>query len=440
MVIVAVLLIGLIGSFVIVRARPDTDPPAAGDDELGPESSVDGQVDERLAAIPEPLLAAELFVAAPNRDRLHGLFESIGGFDELRFSTAEGAFDTVRFDPLDGNRLLASKRLSYGPAENHLVNEMWWLDGSNEARQELWAPEVAHDFAHFNVDGTVTMWVHGGGTGFAPRIAVVLDGATGETLVTTEPVFASRFTATSRAVFALTGTGVYGTSQSGYVDLIADAGAGPVVLADGGPYGWVDNPTSDVLVAYPVTAGGTTAVWDTVTLQPIVDHVLAGRHLVRLAVSADRRTALGATPAGSLQVIDLTTGLAGDAFGQVDVQGVDQPITLDADGTVAITVGRSGLVQIWWVGDDQPVATIGADAAQPRWISQEYAPQSTSIVSADGERVALRRPALPGVPTRWDFVETGVGAWIERACQIAGRTLDDGEVTALALPVDRRAC
>lgn len=438
--IVAVLLVGLIGSYVIVRAGPDREPTAARDEELGSESSAAGRVDERLAGIPGPLLAGELFVAAPNRDRLRDVFESIGGFDGLRFSTAEGAFDTVGFDPLDPDRLLASRRLSYGPAENQLVNEMWWLDSSNEAEQMLWAPEVAHDFSHFNADGTITMWVHGGGTGFAPRIAIVLDGTSSETILTTEPMFASRFAATSHAVFALTGTGVYGTTQSGYVDLIADAGERPVVLADGELFGWIDTPTPNILVGYPAAAGGTTAVWDTATLQPITNHVLAGRRLVRLAVSGDRRTAVGATPEGSLQVIDLETGVVRSTFGHVDIAGVDQPIALDADGTVAITVERSGLVQIWWVGDDRPVASIEADAAQPRWISQEYAPQSTSIVAAGAERMALRRPALPGIPTRWDFVETSVDVWIERACQLAGRPLDDEEAAALGLLPDRRAC
>lgn len=436
----------LVGASILAAlARAENDPAA----ERAPSPAVADPSDPDVETLEpalgsvstvDPLLAVERFVAAPNRDRLRDLFEAVGGFDGVRIGQAEGSFDVVGFDPADPNRLFAARRLSYGPAANQRFNEVWTIDGSADIAQALWEPEVDHDFAHFNVDGTITMWVHGGGDGYAPRIAVVLDGVSREVIFTTVPMYASRFTATARAVFALTDTGTYGTNQSGYVDLVADAGDGPVVLADGEPFGWIDTPTPGLLVAYPATADGTTAVWDAVTLQQLSTHPLAGRTHARVAVSGDRRTAVAASADGDLEIIDLATGRVQGRFGRLDPEGVSTPITLNHDGTVAVTVDRSGLVQIWWVGDDEPVASFGADAAQPRWIAEEFGPRSTSAVATDQSRVALRIGARPGVATRWEVVETDITAWIARACRLAGLHDQPAEPDDLDATPVRQAC
>lgn len=434
--VVALVLAGLAGRVDLLDVGSGSAAPAGGEaeratDPAPPDIPLSGE-------LLDPLDAAARFVAAPDRDRLHALFEAVGGFEGLRSASAVGAFDVVTFDPAQPDVLLASKRLSYGPAQNQLVNQRWRIDPSAHVEQTLWASAVEHDFVHFNIDGTVTMWVHGGGDGFAPRRAVVLDGVDGEEILTTTPLYASRFTATSDAVFALTGNGVYGTTQSGYADLVADRGDGPIVLADGASFSWIDNPTPDILVAYPADPEGVTAVWDAATWEPLPSHPLANHAYRRVGVSGDRRTAVAASTEGPLEIIDLTTGRVRGRFGHLDVTGVGKPITLDHDGTVAITTQRSGLVQIWWVGDDDPVATVDADAAQPRWISPEYAPRSTSVVSPDGSRLALRVGARPGVRTRWDVVETDVTKWIARACRLAEGSPEPA--TSRMLRLHRRAC
>lgn len=408
----------------------DSSPPQEVDETLDATVSEPVSVAQVVRSLPPSLLAAEVFAGYPSRDTLHHLFNEIGGFNELELGIAEGAFDIVRFDPADPNRLLASNRLSYGDAENQAINEVWQLTPSGEIQQALWNPQTSHDFAHFNVDGTITMWSHGGGDGFAPRKATVLDGNL-EPIFTTTPIYASRFTATAEAVFALTGNGDYYTNQPGYVNLIADSGDGPEVLDNGALYEWIDNPTADILVAYPVDESGVTAVWEVSTLQPIPSHPLAGHHFQRIAISGDGQVAVAATTEGPLAVIDPATGELIGTFGEVDVTGIDNPITLNHDGTVAITVERTGRVRIWWVGEDEPIHTLLADATQPRWVAQEYAPRSATAVSASAGRAAIRIGARADRATHWALLDTDVSSWIARACALAGQALEADEARTL---------
>ena len=413
----------------------------AGDDLLAPAEEPSSLSEAALVAqsVPRALLVVELFVAEPSASSLRELFSEAGGFDGLEIATAEGAFDLVRFDPLDPDRLLASHRSSYGEGRNNDSNEIWTVHPDGSVDQQVWAPNRSHDFAHFNVDGSAIMWVHAGGSGFAPRRAVFLGNGLVETR-TTEPLYASRFTAANGTLFALTGNGDYYSHEDKYVALVADAGNGLVTLAGGDEFGWIDNPTPDILVAYPSSVDGRTVVWDTATLERLPDHPLSGRNSRAAAVSDDLTRAVVVEADGRMEVLDMLNGLSMGTFGEVEVAGVDQPITLNEDGTIAITVEHSGRVTIWWVGGDQPVASIAGDAGQPRWVSERFAPTAASAVAANGSRVAVRKPARPSTANRYVIVDTSIVSWIARACERAQRPLSEPEAAALGLPPERRAC
>lgn len=391
-----------------------------------------------IRSIPEPLLVAELFAADPGPANLRDLLDAIGGFDDVTLASAHGAFDLIRFDPLDSDRLLASKRLSYGDAENRGVNELWQI-GETGLEQALWAPNTSHDFVHFNTDGTVTMWSHGGGPGFSPRSAQLLDGDF-SLVASIDPLYASRFSIDGQKLFALTGDGLYGPRNEGYENLIADDGAEQTILAPGSPYGWIDNPIPGLLVAYPRTDASTTAVWNTESLKLLEEHPLAGRSYQRLAMSGDHDVAVGITFDGELEEIDLRTGEIVGRFGGVDPVGIDQPLTLNHDGTIAITVDRVGLVTMWWVGDDTPILVVRGDAGQPRWVSDQYAARFASAVASNGSRIALRSGALPGVPVQWTIIDTDVDSWVQRACRLAGRPLTPEERRAILLVPGQESC
>lgn len=408
---------------------------------VGPTAPISPQ-EERAgatAAVPRSLLAAEAFTADPSASGLRDLLDAVGGLDNLHLATATGAFDLVRFDPEDPDRLLASRRRSYGPAENQASNEIWHITETGEVDQRLWEPSTSHDFVHFNIDGTTTMWVHSGEPGFSRRVATILDSGPAPSTTTT-PLYASRFTATRGAVFALTGNGDYYTNEPGYVDLLADRGTGIKILDSGETYAWIDNPTPELLMAYPNDPDGSIGVWNTVTLEPEPTHPLAGRAFRRVAISGDGTVAVGANFAGELEVVDLLTGQTETRFGSVEVAGVDQPITLNSDGTIAITVERTGRVSLWWVGDDAPVFTVAAGEGQPRWVSEERAPRSTSVVSADTTRIALLIAARAENPTSWQIVDTDPTSWVHRACAIAGRALTEEEEAALGRRAAKPAC
>ena len=238
-------------------------------------------------------------------------------------------------------------------------------------------------------------------------------------------------------MFALTGSGLYYTNDTTYEELVFDNGSTRGVLASGEPYRWIDTPTERILVAYPTTAEGSTEVWDTSTRLPIRFHALSGQPFVRSAISGDGSVAVGATFDGLLDVIDLRTGTSSHSFGSVDVESVDQALTLSHDGSTLITVEKDGTVTMWWVADGSPIFSIRGDAVQPRWLSELYAPRSASAVAANGERIALRAAATPDSPTTWTIIDTDVRSWLKQACDAAGRELTQDEASSLgALPGD----
>jgi WD40 repeat protein len=380
-----------------------------------------------------------LYNVHPGADTLKRLLDAIGGLEGATIATASGAFDVVTFDPRNHDRLLAAHRSSYGTAQNQATNEVWTVS-RDLVLQRPWKPTTAYDFAHFNGDGTVTMWVRSGDElGFAPRIAEVLRDET--TLVTTSsPMYASRFVEADSKVFALTGDGDYYSNRTTYVDLLVDDGGRQRVLADGAPYEWLDSPTDGVLIAYPKTSDGVTAVWDASTLARLPDHPLANRAYQRLAVSGDGKVAVGIRFDGQLENIDLSTGSTSSPFGSVNPVGVDRPITLNEDGTIAITVENFGLVTLWYMADRAPIARMAGDSSQPRLVRADRAASSSSVTATDASRLALRIAGLPTEPVHWRIIDTTVKGWIQRACNLAGRPLTNGERVALGLANQGRAC
>lgn len=365
---------------------------------------------------PDPARAAACYDAQPTAGHLRTVFEGVGGFDGLQLGTASGAFEVVTFDAVDPDRLVAAQRGSYGPAEHQDVTERWTVDGGL-VHQAPWDPTFIHDFVHHNTDGTTTAWVaEAAGDGIAPRRAIVLDRA-GGVVTSSAPMFADRFAVDGGTVFALAGgTDEFSPRDSAYGSLLADVGGRRVELAPGAGFAWIDVPAPGLLVAYPAEPGGATAVWDTGSLHPLPEHALAGRDYQRVAVSGDRTMAVGVTADGELEPVDLTSGLAGPRFGSVDVREVDRPIVLNADGTVALTVERSGDVTIWFVGDDRPIASTSAGAGVPRWLpTSRSAARLASALAPDASRVALRIDARPQVGVTWRIVDTDVASWLTRA-------------------------
>jgi len=400
-------------------------------------------------SIPAELLAAEVYRAAPGADTLRFLLRSLGGVDAVTVATAEGSFDLVSFNPRDLDQMAASRRSGYGPAENQNVNEGWLVTSSGAVLTSPLAPGVEHDVVHYNDYGSLTLWSRADddtATGsnsssddFAPR-TVTLSPIPSLNDRRSDPLYPSRTVIVDGTLFALTGNPDYYSNAREFLSLIADRGDGQVVLADGARWAWVDSPMKDVAVAYPVDKDGATAVWSAETLERIDDHPLAGRPYRRLAVSGNGTTLVGVSFDGTLEVVDLGTDRVGARFGQLDPGGIVAPITLNNDGTIAITVDHDGTVTLWWVGDPEPIAVIDGDAGPPRLVSEYRAPRVSSAVAPDAERVAVRNAAQAGVSTTWSIVDTNPAQWVETACERAGRRLTSGERVELGLDLLPPAC
>ncbi len=430
--VVLALIAAVLGVFM---TQPDPTEPVPED----PTLAARREATAVAASIPSELLAASRFRAEPSAETAAALLRSLGGFDGVTDAHATGAFDRVSFDPFRTDRLLATMRSSYGEARNEDQNERWAVRGSR-IDQELSSPAVGHDFVHFNVDGTTTRWRHAGGDGFAPRVAEVVDRQ-GTVIATTPPIHASRFSVVDGVVFALTGDRDYYSNEPVYVDLVAVVDGATIRLADGAPFGWIDHPVPEVMVAYPASSDGETVVFDVATLLPLLEHPLAGRPYRRIAVSGDRTVAVAARFDDQVDVIDLVSGRIVDRFGDVDVDGVEQPLTLDADGSVLVSVERDGLVTVWWMAERAAIGRLQGDAAQPRWVSERYAAQSTSVTSADATRIAVRIRSAPSVPIQWGIVSVDPDDWVGRACRSAGRAaLTVSEREALGLTGLPTAC
>ncbi len=172
----------------------------------------------------------------------------------------------------------------------------------------------------------------------------------------------------------------------------------------------------------------------------LADHPLAGRAYRRLALSGDRRTAVAVMSDGTLHELELPSGRVVSRFGTVDPAEVDRPITVNEDGSLAVTVERDGLVTLWFVGDDEPVFALAADPAQPRFVPERSADPSVAVVSADLGRLAVRIGARPDVPVRWQILDIDVESWVREACERAGWPYGPDQRSELGRPDRRGAC
>jgi hypothetical protein len=411
-------------------------------DSIASEEPLPGQPAPREALIlaeslPEELVAAELYRAAPGPATLQSLLDALGGLNGLVVGTAEGAFELVTFDPSDLDHLLASQRSSYGPAENQSANEQWWVSGGGVS-QTLFAPDLPHDVVHFNRDGTVAVWANSGNTtAYASRTVTLQSGPR---VLVSGPVYASRSVIVGGALFALTGREDYYSTNRRFESLIADWGGDVTVLDSGEAWAWIDSPLPNIVIAYPVDDRDGTMAWDAASLEPIADHPLAGLSYRRLGISGDERTAVGVTSDGRLEVIDPATGAVSGRFGALNPEGIAQPITLNHDGTIAITVDFDGTVSLWWVGHDQPLATVHGDAGPSQVLSEHRAPRTSSSIEPAAQRIAVRQLATPETPTTWTIIDTDPDSWLRRACELAGRALTVEERHGLGLAVTPIAC
>ncbi len=391
------------------------------------------------------LLGAEVYRAEPGPDTLRFLLRSLGGIDGVTVATTEGDFDLVGFHPWNPDRLIASRRSADGPAENQDVNEIWTVTGTGAVLKSLVAPNVEHDFVQYNEFGILSFWSYAGnetgaeGDDVAPR-TVTLGPIQFLNERRSDPLHPSRAVIVGDTVFALTGDPDRQSTSRVFQSLIADRGEGQVFLDDGAGWSWVDNPTSGVVVAYPVDSKGTTGVWSTESLERIEDHYLAGRTYRRLTVSDNETTLVGVTFDGTLEVVDIGTDRVTGHFGRLDPEGIVTPITLNNDGTIAITVDHDGTVTIWWVGQTEPIAVIDGDAAPPRLLSDHRAARASSAVASGGVRVAVRNRAEQEVTTTWSIIDTNPARWVELACERAGRPLTAGERVDLGLDLLPPVC
>ncbi len=393
--------------------------------------------EDLAAAMPRELLAAERYVSDPSATTVRELLDVIGGVGTMIAGSAAGDFDLVTFDPLNPNHLLASRRGSYGPAQNQRFNEMWTVT-EGRVDQRPFAVDRPHDVAHFATDGSVAVWATTGDTdSFAARTVSI---ERNDTTAKTAGVYASRSVIVNATLFALTDSADYYSTSRQYESFIADRSGDVVVLGTARDAAWVNSPTPEVVVLYPAEPSGRTMVWDATTLQPLPDHPLANLRYERIVVSADGSTGVGITFDGRLERFDPIDARITASFGRVDPTGMAQPVTLSPDGSIAITVDRTGEVTLWWVGDNEPLQVFEADAGPARFLSEQRAPRQSSAVHPLGLRVALRFPARPMEPTSWLLVDTDPGAWIERACGLAGRTLTNHERSTLGLGDPEPAC
>ncbi len=409
--------------------------------ELNPTDRLDALV--TAGSLPPELVAAEVYRAAPGPDTLRHLLRTLGGVEGVTVAETEGSFDLVSFDPTDHDRLAASRRSGYGPAQNQDVNEAWLVAGDGTLQTSLLSPIVEHDFAHYNDSGDLSFWTHAGDDtvtdDFAPRtVSLVTYPYVGDHR--SDPLQPSRAVVVGGTLFALTGDGDYYSTSRKFESLIADRGRGQILLDDGAEWAWVDNPTPGVIVAYPREDEGATGVWSTDALERIDDHQLAGHPYRRLAVSGDLTTMVGVTFDGVLEVTDIGTNRVTGRFGRLNADGISAPITLNHDGTIAVTVDNDGTVTIWWVGDPDPIAVVDGDAGPPRVVSEYRAPRVSSAVAAGATRVAVRNRAQPTVATTWTIIETDPARWVEMACDRAGRSMTPGERVELGLEAVPAVC
>ena len=219
---------------------------------------------------------------------------------------------------------------------------MWSISASGISVTP-YAPGVELDDARFNRDGTVVA--------FGPNEPVAadrplaratirdLDGvvlaAMPELRYEGLRTGAGRSASDGETVFVIPANIIYADKSENepYGPLTALRPDGPVQLTERVDlYEWIDVVTRGVLVAFPGPVDGTdqflgnvTAAWDTRTLEPLADHPLAGRRLVRAVVTTNGSMAVGVDFEGVIQVIDMTTGDVTSTFGRIDVGTAEVP-------------------------------------------------------------------------------------------------------------------
>lgn len=418
-------LIGIVGAVVVAASAFGGSSPT---------QLPDPQDRRRLELeLPPALLAAERFSAAPSAATARELLRTLGGVDQVVVARATGSFDLVTFDPADPNHLLASHRSSYGAADNSARNEEWVVDGS-AVRQELFAEDRPHDVVQFSATGDVVVWTNPGGADFGPRVVEVLGGSGPRA-----PVYAARAVVVDETLFALTAPADYYDRALLYDELVAMRGAEVTRLDDGSGWSRLDEPMPGVVVAYPAGLGAT-SVWDADSLARLADHPLSGLPYTALAVSADGTTGVGVTTRGDLETFDPVAGVRLAPFGELNPEAVVRPIALSPDGSVTVTVDRSGHVTLWWTGEEQPIMRVAAAAGPSRVMPEFRAPFTTSTVEPNARHIALKRPAVRDRAAEWTIINTDLDAWVEQACALAARVLTDSERTILGLTRRYQAC
>ncbi len=428
----AAVLLAVVLVAALVLDRSD-DPPSLITDQLGS---------------PEALVAAERFTAEPSAAALAYLFDAIGGVQGAELGIIDGAFDLVTIDPLDSNRVLLSRRDDYVRGEangrNEDENTLWELTPAGPT-SALFRPDVGHDSASFNRDGSVTLWAPGGSVagGLVPRHASVL-GADGSVIAELpDDVFPQRWAVDGALMLALVWADADtfdGHGGGEFDQLVLSHGGGPFEPIPRNGTEWLGVPMRGIVVA---SAGGpsqATRVWDSATGQQLADHALAGLPLVRVTASADGSTALGVDLDGNLVSVDLATGSMSAPLGTVDVGDVLRPLALSDDATVAITIAQDGTVTLWWLADGEPVLSFRSDAAPPRELDAVAGGRVTSAVAPDATRVVRRNPAEPAVGISWTVLDTDVDSWLATACSLAGRAMTPAEREDAGLPPGPGVC
>ena len=396
-------------------------------------------------------LAAERFTAAPSAESLRGLFAALGGIEGLTLGTTVGVHSTITFDPSDPNIALAT--LSNGSADQ---TDVWSISAAGISVAP-YASDVELDDARFNRDGTIIA--------FEPNVLVGADRPLGratirdldgaalavmpEILYEGRRSGAGRSASDGESVFIIPAKIPYpdGSVNEPYGPLTALRPDGPVRLTERVDlYEWIDVVAPGVLVAFPGQIDGTdeflgdvTGVWDTRTLEPLGDHPLAGRELVRAIVTTDGSAAFGVDFDGVIEVIDMTTGDVTATFGRVDVGTARYPLAVDASGTVLMTTESTGVITMWFVADGEVAIELHTATARGLVYPLPFTWDQSGGVAFDTSRVTVRTDPRPEGIT-WTVIDTSIENWIKAACSAVGRALTSEELASGGIDSPTGAC
>jgi hypothetical protein len=401
-------------------------------------------------------LAAERWVAAPSAESLRNLFAAVGGVDGMTLGTTVGVHSTITFDPSDTDVALATLSDLSATGQTDV-----WSISADGISVTAYAPGVELDDARFNRDGTIIA--------FGPNEPVAadrplaratirdLDGA----VLAAMPEIryegrrsgAGRSASDGESVFIIPANIIYADKSENepYGPLTALRPDGPVQLTERVDlYEWIDVVSPGVLVAFPGPVDGTaqflgdvTAVWDTRTLEPLADHPLADRELVRAVVTADGSVAFGVDFDGVIQVIEMATGDVVSTFGSVDVGTARYPLAVDGSGTVLMTTSKttesSAVITMWFVPGGEAAIEFRTATARGLNTPLPFTWDQTAGVAFDTSRVALRTQPRPEGIT-WTVIDTNVDDWVQAACSAIGRALTTEELANGGIETRVGAC